>query len=229
MNELAERVSREFPQIAREIRAAWERGEPTSWFEEIYQLAERDGCPVPWQTEGGHPLIREWLEQEGKASAAERSLVIGCGYGDDAELLASFGYSVTAFDISETAIAACRNRFANSAVVYQVANLFALPSAWRSSFDLVVESRTLQALPWDMLQSAATAICSTVAPQGRVFLLAHGRDEDEPHQGIPWPLARSDLAAFIVAGMTEETFADITLEEGPRLFRATYRNKGATS
>ena len=229
MNDLAKRISQEFPQIAREIRAAWERGEPTSWFEEIYQLAEREGCPVPWKTEGGHPLIREWLEQEGRVATAERALVIGCGYGDDAELLASFGYCVTAFDISETVIAACRNRFTKSPVIYQVANLFDLPSAWLSSFDLVLESRTLQALPWEMLQPAVTAICSTIAPQGRILLLSHGRDEDEPRQGIPWPLARSDLAAFQDAGMTEETFADIQREDGPRLFRATYRNKGAAS
>ena len=80
-----------------------------------------------------------------------------------------------------------------------------------------------------MLQPAVAAICNTLAPQGRLLLLAHGRDEHEPFAGIPWPLARSDLATIQAAGLCEDTFEDIQREEGPRLFRVTYRNKGARS
>ena len=229
MNSLAERIHNEFPPIAREIRAARERGEPDRWFEEIYQLAEREGFQIPWKTDGGHPMIREWLERDGSVSSDPHALVIGCGYGDDAELLAEYGYSVIAFDIAETAIVACRSRFPDTEVEYQVANLFVLPPEWRSAFDLVLESRTLQALPWEMLQPAVAAICGTLAPKGRLLLLAHGRDEHESYEGIPWPLARSDLATIQAAGLCEETFEDIQREEGPRLFRVTYRNKGARS
>lgn len=229
MTSLAERVATEFPQIAGEIRAAWDRGEPSSWFEQLYQRAEREGFTIPWKTEGGHPLIREWLEREAPAIPGQRALVIGCGFGDDAELLAEFGYTVTAFDIAETAITSCRSRFPNSMVDYCVADLFSLPAGWHSVFDLVLESRTLQALPWGEMASAVAAIRGTVAPNGRLLVLTHGREEHEPHHGIPWPLARSDLAAFPAAGLQEETFEDIQRDEGPRLFRVTYRVKGATS
>lgn len=229
MNNLAERVATEFPQIAGEIRAAWDRGEPTSWFEQVYQRAEREGFTIPWKTEGGHPLIREWLEQQGPAIPGQRALVIGCGFGDDAELLAEFGYTVTAFDIAETAITSCRSCFPNSTVDYRVADLFTLSPHWHSVFDLVLESRTLQALPWRELNLAVAAIGRTIAPTGRLLVLAHGREEHEDRRGIPWPLARSDLAAFPAAGLQEETFEDIQRDEGPRLFRVTYRVKGATS
>ena len=229
MNRLAERVRNEFPPIAREIRAAWERGEPHGWFEEIYQLAEREGFKIPWIWDGGHPLIREWLERDGSVCSDRRALVVGCGYGDDAEMLADFGYTVIAFDVAATAIAACRSRFPDSRVEYQVANLLALPPAWRSAFDLVLESRNLQALPRELLQSAVAAICGALTPGGLLLLLTHGRDEQESHEGIPWPLARSDLATFQAAGLSEETFEDIQPEEGTRLFRVTYRNKGARS
>ena len=228
MNSLAESVANEFPQIAGEIRAAWDRGDPCGWFEAVYQRAEQEGFTVPWKTEGGHPSIREWLEREGSAAPGQRALVIGCGFGDDAELLAEYGFAVQAFDIAETAISACRARFPYSAVDYRVANLFALPTEWRAAFDLVLESRTLQALPWEHLAAAVAAMHRTIVPDGRLLVLTHGRDERESHRGIPWPLARSDLSAFIAAGLCEERFEDIQRAEGPRLFRVTYRVKGAT-
>ncbi len=226
MNNLAKRIAAEFPQIAGEIRVAWQRGEPYGWFEPLYQRAEREGFSIPWKSEGGHPSLREWLESA-MPTAGQNAFVVGCGFGDDAELLSQFRYAVSAFDIAQTAIASCRKRFPETTVAYRVANLFALPDEWRLAFDLVLESRTIQSLPREMARSAAEAIADCVAPGGRLLVLTHGREEDEPFQGVPWPLARSDLAAFLAAGLQEEKFEIIPREEKPRLFRVTYRKESS--
>ena len=75
------------------------------------------------------------------------ALVIGCGLGDDAEELARRGYAVTAFDISPTAIARCRERFPQSPVHYRVADVPRLPGEWQGRFGLAVEINTIQSLP----------------------------------------------------------------------------------
>jgi len=79
--------------------------------------------------------------------AGKKAIVIGCGVGDDAEALSTFGYKVTAFDISQEAIKLCKNRYPESSVEYLVANLFDYPKVWRESFDVVYECNTIQVLP----------------------------------------------------------------------------------
>src|SRR6202041_714594 len=70
---------------ARELAAEFvAQGNPTGWFEALY----RD-----------HPQ-----KINGPA------LVVGCGLGDDAEQLATWGFQTTAFDISQTAIRAAKKR-----------------------------------------------------------------------------------------------------------------------
>ena len=58
---------------------------------------------------------------------APAALVVGCGLGDDAEFIAGLGFSVVAFDISASAIAAAQQRFPQSTVRYRVADLMAAP------------------------------------------------------------------------------------------------------
>ena len=124
----------------------------------MYAEAEGDSSQVPWVKNSPHPYLQDWLENsipQGKGCSA---LVIGCGLGDDAEALAELGYQVTAFDISPTAIAWCKERFPNSKVTYLVADLFNLPSAWKDNFDLVYECRNVQALPINIRGKVISAI-----------------------------------------------------------------------
>ena len=136
-----------------------------------------------------------WLDQQ-PPPAGDRALVIGCGLGDDAEEAARRGYRVTAFDLSPTAIRHCQERFPRSAVDYQVADLFQLPSAWTAAFRLAVEIRTLQSLPLPQRADATAAIAATVRPGGRVFVHCLARDDDEPPVSRPWPVSPGELSGF---------------------------------
>ncbi len=181
--------------------------EPEVGFEEIYARAGDDLAAVPWASLAPHPALLAWLDSEPEASL-QQALVVGCGLGDDAEAVSRRGYTVTAFDIAPTAIARCRQRFPGSRVEYRVADLFALPDAWRGVFDLVVEVRTLQSLPLEQRAGAAAAIAGTVGPGGIVWVRCLARDDAEPVTARPWPVSRRELTAFADTGMRELTFRE---------------------
>jgi SAM-dependent methyltransferase len=173
-------------------------------FEEMYAAAGDDLAAVPWANLRPFPPLVEWLDGAGAAvgggaagvdgARGATALVIGCGYGDDAEELARRGFAVSAFDLSPTAIGRARERFPAGRVDYRVADLLDLPAEWTGRFDLVVEIRTLQSLPVAVRRRAAAAIAATVAPGGRLWLFALGRETHAPHETRPWPVVPEELA-----------------------------------
>lgn len=189
-----------------------------AWFDELYRRAGDDADAVPWSRPGPHPGLDHWAKSAiGRgAGHAGKAIDVGCGLGDNAEFLASLDYDVTAFDLSETAIDWAKRRFADTAVSYAVADLFALPVEWHGAFDLVSEVYTLQALPADLRQGALRAIAGLVAPGGRIVVVCLARDEDEHADGPPWPLARSELSGFGDAGLAPVTFEDVVLGDNQR-------------
>jgi SAM-dependent methyltransferase len=183
-------------------------------FEKVYEAAGDDLTRVPWAGLRAHPLLCAWLDDH-PAPEGQRALVIACGLGDDAEELRRRGYNVTAFDASPTAIGWCRKRFPDSTVDYHVADLFSLPPAWHQAFDLVVEIHTIQALPPPRHDAVIAAVAQTVAPGGKVVVITFGRPEtEEARNGPPWPLRRSELAAFAAEGLREvDGFEDWITDE----------------
>jgi SAM-dependent methyltransferase len=173
-------------------------------FEEMYAAAGDDLGSVPWANLEPFPMLVEWLDGEG-AAVGGSALVIGCGYGDDAEELAARGFAVSAFDFSPTAISRARERFPDSPVDYRVADLFDLPAEWRERFDLAIEIRTLQSLPVAERESGAAAIAATVAPGGRLWLFALGRASHAPGETRPWPVVPEELAVLERAGLAWES------------------------
>ena len=160
-----------------------------------------------------------------RPAAPERTaLIVACGLGDDAEEVSRRGYRVTAFDLVPAAIEHCRERFPDSAVSYQVADLFRLPAGWRRAFDLVVEIRTLQSLPVTQRADAAAAVAGTVRPGGRLFVHGLGREDGDPPGSRPWPLSRRELGAFTAAGLRETEWIDDATgsTSGRRTFTAVY-------
>lgn len=180
-----------------------QNSDSTGWFETLYFEAKGDVSQVPWARSTLHPYLKDWLEKYPPQTEGKSAIVIGCGLGDDAEALADFGFKVTAFDISPTAIEWCQQRFPNSAVTYTVADLFELDSAWQNRFDFVVESRTIQALPLKIRSQAIDAIASLVAKNGTLLVVTRVRESDGEPDGPPWPLSERELSQFQEFGLQE--------------------------
>ena len=198
-------------------------GDPLGWFEPLYLAAENGTATVPWADLAPNPHLTGWTHLN--PDTMRTAVVVGCGYGDDAEWLAGRGLDVTAFDIAPTAIHACRRRFPDSSVNYRVVDLLDLPAAWtRQRYDLVVEAYTLQVLPPGSHQRRA-AIQSLAAITGSVLLIiARGRDEDDPLGDMPWPLLPTELDSLAEADLRILGWDDYYDTEDPpvRRFRVTF-------
>ena len=171
-------------------------GDPSGMFEAIYVGAETGGAKPPWDYGAPRPQLVEWIEARGLAGGGQDALVVGCGYGADAELLARLGFRTTGFDFAPAAIAGARRQHPVSEVSYLVADVFDLPREWQGRFDLVVESLTVQSMPPEQHTVAAQRIAALVAPGGTLLVLATTRDERSESTGPPWPLTRGELDDF---------------------------------
>jgi SAM-dependent methyltransferase len=206
---------------------SYAQGDHTGWFEKLYAEAQGDLYAIPWADRGVNHWLVDWVEKSQLNLQDRRVLVVGCGLGDDAEYLAQLGAKVTAFDLSQTAIDWCHQRFPNSQVNYQVADLFTAPADWKFSFDLVIEIYTIQALPANIRPNAIDAIGNFVAPNGKSLVVCRGRDPEDPAGDLPpFALTQAELNKFTQSGLSQvstEDFID-TLELGsPRRFRIVYQ------
>lgn len=205
--------------LARELaRQHYAAGDPLGWFESLYTQAARDFETIPWADRAVNPHLAAWCESGQLPRPGSKVLVIGCGLGDDAEYLSARGANVTAFDLSPTAIAWCRERFPETKVDYQVANLL----EFTGRYDLVVEIYTLQAMPLNLREQAITATGNLAE---ELLIICRGRDETDPPGELPWPLTRQDLEALTTTGLTlvqHEDFDD-PYDPGKRRFRSHWR------
>ena len=210
---------------ARELAADFNsRGDPTGWFETLYREAEKGTAEVPWADLRPNRNLLDFWNEHPQDTRGKSALAVGCGLGDDAEQLATWGFHTTAFDISATAIATARKRFPATEVDYVTADLFAAPTAWRCDFDFVVEIYTLQVLPRKLRLEAARKIALFLRANGLLLAIARGREAAEPEGEMPWPVTRDELNEFIRAGLKEISFEDYCDPEEPavRRFRAAY-------
>ena len=215
--------------VRRLARSAIARGEPLAWFQQVYERAESSGVStIPWADLRPNPNLVDWLRREGIDGTGKRSLVVGCGLGDDAEELRRWGFAVTAFDVSRSAIAAAADRFPNTEVEHLVADLFEPPATWKSGFGLVHEAYTLQVLPSEMRRQALRRISSFASPNGILLLIARARGEADDIGEVPWPLTRREIELARQFDLEEISLEDYFDEEDPpvRRFRAVYRRPG---
>lgn len=202
-----------------------DEGNPTGWFDALYKEAAGDPQAVPWANLIPNEGLVSWLNTNAINGTGKRALVVGCGLGDDAEALAARGFDVTAFDISPEAIRWAKQRFSESKVDYEVADLFAPPAEWTGHFDFIFECYTLQSLPADIRPTALEKVAKFVAPNGHLLTIARGRDSHEDAgSNPPWPLTREELHQFETLGLKQLTFEDYPDNETPptRRFRVLY-------
>ncbi|MFK7821619.1 MAG: class I SAM-dependent methyltransferase [Planctomycetaceae bacterium] len=210
-------------QLAREF---YDRGDRIGWFDKVYETAGQNPNAVPWAEMRPNTHLTAWVENTSQnlpRDGSKKALVVACGLGDDAEALAAAGFEVTAFDISQHAIDWALQRFSDSTVQYSVNDLFMPPPAWANAFDFVFESSTLQALPWDLRATAFQQIADFVAPDGKLLVVAFGREPDEDAPQLPWPLTRDELSAFEDAGLLEIEFEDVQVPNQRRQFVVEYQ------
>ena len=170
-------------------------------FEAIYAGAEAGEARPPWDYGAARPQLVEWAEARDLTGGGREALVVGCGYGADAEFLEQLGFRTTGFDFAPTAIAAARRTYPTSEVDYVVADVLDLPGEWQGRFDLVVESLTVQSMPPEQHTTAAHNIAALVAPEGTLLVLATTREEGSEVKGPPWPLTRAELEHFANGGL----------------------------
>lgn len=204
------------------IREYLAKGDNTGWFEEIYKRAKESDSHPPWAYMQATPDLARWSDNNSLKGKGQKAIVVGCGMGDDAEFLASRGFNVTAFDVSQTAIDICKQRFPDSSVTYQQADLFHLPDTWQGHFNFVLENRTIQSLPTETSEKSIMAIANLVADNGQLLVLCNGREPQDSNTSIPSPLSRDDLALFETLGLEEQYFED-KQEGSVRRFLVLYK------
>jgi ubiquinone/menaquinone biosynthesis C-methylase UbiE len=207
-------------QLAQEHR---DRGDFTGWFERLYAGAQGDEGGIPWAQMTPNAKFQAWINRHQLRGDGKSAVVIGCGLGDDAEILDACGFDVTAFDISFSAIEWCKKRFPNTRVHYVTADLLATPETW--AFDFVLEIYTMQSLPLQLREQAIFSVATLVAPGGTLLVIGRLTDARAEPGKMPWPLTRNELEGFTRAGLREIQFEDYSDREDPpvRRFCAEYR------
>ncbi len=175
------------------------RRSAVSWFDPLYEAAGREAAGVPWANLEACPAVAEYAASH---SGSDKAVIVGCGLGDDAEVVAAAGYVTVAFDISEHAVEWCRERFPDSTVDYRVADLLHLPEDLVGAFDLVIEVRTVQSLPLELRDEAIDAVSSLVAPGGSALVVALSRSDGTIPNGPPWAVSPSELSRFENYGLS---------------------------
>jgi len=199
---------------ARELAAGFaEKGDSFGWFDEFYKEAAGNNDQIPWADLEPNRFFKDWAERNNLKGNGRKALVVGCGLGDDAIYLDDLGFSVTAFDISSTAIEWAKRLHRERDIQFEIADLFQPFRGWLGGFEFVLEIYTIQPLPLEMRPGVIDAIASFVAPKGELVVVTRGRDDDEVPAELPWPLSRKDLSKFEANGLLQTDFNEVFEEE----------------
>ena len=186
-----------FVEYVKMVKTYQKNDDPTGWFDSIYKSANGDHTKVFWADLEPSSYLINWLKENHTNKENKTACVIGCGVGDDAEALSEFGFDVTAFDISRTAIELCINRYPNTKVNYVVADLFEYPKEWFESFDVVYECNTIQVLPGNYRIKARVSMSSLLCKDGFILVSCRSRNEGDKENAIPLPLTKAEMDEFV--------------------------------
>lgn len=199
-----------------------EHNRASAWFNDLYEEHKENHENIPWARQAVNPLLETYLHDETQTHKG-KALVIGCGLGDDAHALELAGYEVVAIDVSKVALELAAKKFTDSRVAFEVQDIFDMPPKYHEHFDFVFEALTIQSLPLEFREKMINAIVDTLAPNAKLLLVAHERDNE--FSGPPWPLTKDEVDLFKMFGLKELAF-DIHKEESKisnNRFRVLYQ------
>ncbi|MGC4109518.1 MAG: class I SAM-dependent methyltransferase [Nocardioides sp.] len=172
-----------------------------SWWEEHYRSAEGEGHHGPGP----------WLADEVGGLTPGTALDAGCGTGGAAIWLAQQGWTVTAVDVSGTAVERARARAAEQSpeVTLRLTWLVADLSTWEPTnpFDLVV---TQYVHPDTGFEVFVGRLAECVAPGGTLFVAGH--DHADSHSAAQAPQDASIDAQAVAGVLDPEEWQVVTAE-----------------
>jgi len=175
-----------------------EHNRASEWFDSMYSQNRESQEQIPWARQAVNPLLQSYLDDNHQHDG--RALVIGCGLGDDAKALEEAGYTVTAIDVSQTALDLAKERFVGSTISFEKQDIF----DYKEQYNFVFEAFTIQSLPIKFREKMIKSVANTVVKGGRILLVAHKREA--MFEGPPWPLEKNEVDLFKEEGLKEISF-----------------------
>ena len=169
-----------------------------------WDASYRDG-PAPWDI--GHPqpaVVR--LAAAGAFSGSV--LDAGCGTGENALHIASFGLQVLGVDVAPTALAMAREKAAGVNARFEECDALHLERLGRV-FDTVLDCALFHAFDSDERPPYVKSLAAATAPGARLHLLCFS---DVGAQCGPHPVAEDELRAAFAAGWRIDSLTPELLE-----------------
>ncbi|MCA9662852.1 MAG: methyltransferase domain-containing protein, partial [Myxococcales bacterium] len=154
----------------------------------------------------------------------KRALVVGCGRGNEARMLADHGADVIAIDIAATAIAQAASLPSPRPIDFRVANVFDLRGQ-PPAYDLIVEHTCFCAIDPARRGDFVDAVRDALVPGGALvgLFFAHGRDG-----GPPFSVTADEVRARFADGFTvdrlERATDSVISRRGEELFARIVRD-----
>lgn len=140
-----------------------------------------------WDMQGPHPAL-ESLTSQLRINKC-RILVLGCGYGHDADFFASKGHIVTAVDYSAEAIEVAQKRYGTrDNLKFVKADALHLPEKFMNSFDMVFEHTFFCAIDPQKRNDVLKVWKNCLVPGGHLFgiFFTHYQTHQPPYGGTEW-------------------------------------------
>jgi SAM-dependent methyltransferase len=150
----------------------------------------------------------DWLQAwQQRLQTLGSALDVGCGDGQETARLQAWGWTVTATDIAEQALARSRQRTPEAR--HLLADARAMPMLDDASFDLVIAHLSLHYFDRAGSLQAFAELARVLRPGG--LLLACVNADDDRHYGAPDDTSGWDLV--MVDGVPKQFFTEAKLRE----------------
>ncbi len=173
---IARAIVGELRRLSGDTRNKDERGDPSNpEFWEVLYRADTTG----WELGRASPPLADYFASTSPAGL--RVLVVGCGRGHEARMLANLGAKVTAIDIAPSAIAQAQAIPNQQPVDFRLADVFDLRGQ-EPAFDLIIEHTCFCAIDPARRDEYVTAVADALVPGGTLIgiFFAHGREGGPP-------------------------------------------------